>query len=216
MKKSSILSLALLTSSIAFAEQDEHREHGAHQHGHATLSVIIENNDLMVMIESPAMNVFGFEHKPENKEQHKAVEEAIKDLKAFDNLVALDKKAECSLVKSNIKQPFEMAKNDHEDDHHKEGHEEKHDDDHKEYGDKNHKDDDHKDHDEDHKESTHSDVDVEVSYQCKNASKLSKMDLTSLFKRFPLFVELDAQSIINGQQSAEELNSKQPVFLLNK
>lgn len=234
MKKSTVLTLAFLTSSIAIAAEDEHREHGAHEHGHATLNVIVEKNDLLVILESPAMNVFGFEHKPENHEQTTIAELAVKDLENFSSLVTLDENAKCSINKATINQPFKLGHDDHEhgntaehkDDEHHDDHkdEHKHDehkDEHKhaEHKDDEHHDDhkgEHKDHDEDHKESTHSDVDIEISYSCKYASKLTKMDLTPLFKRFPLFVELDAQGIINGQQSASELSKKQAIFSLKK
>ncbi|HIE16253.1 MAG TPA: DUF2796 domain-containing protein, partial [Bacteroidales bacterium] len=47
-------------------------------------------------------------------------------------------------------------------------------------------------------------------------SKLTTIDLTAFFKRFPLFEELDAQGIINGQQTAAELSKKQPILSLKK
>ena len=215
MKNNILLILALSTSNMAIAEEkDEHREHGAHEHGHASLSVILEKNELVVMLETPAMNVFGFEHKPKNEEQHKVVHEAVEDLENFGTLLSVDSSANCSVIKTEVKQPFEMAEGkDHKDEH--DDHKDEHDDHKDEHDD--HKDEHaekHKDHDDDHKESVHSDVDVEITYSCENASKLTKMDLSPLFKRFPLFVELDAQGIINSQQSAAELNKANPVLSL--
>ena len=210
MKKSTLLILALSASSMVIAEEkDEHREHGAHEHGHASLSIISEKNELVVSLETPAMNVFGFEHKPKNEKQNEVVHEAVEDLEKFGSLLTLDVSANCSVVKAEVKQPFEMAEGKHHDEHDDEDKDEhkNHDDDHK---------DEHKDHDDDHKEAVHSDVDVEVTFNCKNGSNLTKMDLSPLFKRFPLFVELDAQGIINGQQSAIELTKDNPVFPLKK
>lgn len=249
MKKSYLLAMAILSSNVAYAEKEEHREHGAHEHGHAQLSVIVEKNELLVSIETPAMNVFGFEHKPKNEEQMHVVETAVEDLEKFGSLLTVDSGAKCSFVKAKVEQPFEISEEhhddhkdehkDHDDDHkdeHKDDHDEhaKHDDDHKDEHkdhDDDHKDehkdghdehakhdddhkDEHKDHDEHEEESAHTDVDVEISYSCKDASKLEKMDLTAFFKRFPLFEELEAQGIINGKQSAAELSAKQPVFSL--
>jgi len=176
--------------------QNDHREHDAHEHGHAQLSVIVEKNELQIMLETPAMNVFGFEHKPENEKQHKTVESAVKDLKNFTSLLTLDRNAKCRLVKSEVKQPFDEE--DSKD--HNEEHDEKHDD----------------KHEKEHEESAHTDVDVEVAFTCDNSSKLTTIDLTAFFKRFPLFEELDVQGIINGQQMAAELTKKQPFLSLKK
>ncbi|HIP95395.1 MAG TPA: DUF2796 domain-containing protein, partial [Leucothrix sp.] len=65
-------------------------------------------------------------------------------------------------------------------------------------------------------EAVHTDVDVEVSFTCENSSKLTKIDLTAFFKRFPLFEELDLQGILHGQQMAAELNKEKPILSLKK
>lgn len=192
MMKNYIFTLALLSPTIVFAENNEHREHDAHQHGHAQLSVILEKNALSIMLESPAMNVFGFEHKPKNEEQNKSVLLAIKDLEKPEQLLQINKSAKCTLAKVDVHNPF-MTKKDHE---HEKKHEEGHED--------------------SYKESAHTDVDIEISFTCQKPSNLTKIDLSSLFKRFPNFEDIDAQKIVNGQQSADELSKKQPVFILNK
>ena len=179
MKKNYFLALALLSTSVAIAEKDEHREHDAHEHGHAQLSVIVEKNELLIMLETPALNVFGFEHKPENDKQHKTVDLAVKDLKNFAPLLTVDASAKCRLVKSEVKQPFDEEEHEHE-------------------------------------ESAHSDVDVEVAFSCENSTKLTTMDFTAFFKRFPLFEELEVQAIINGQQMAAELSKKKSILSLKK
>ena len=262
---SSILSAALLSSSIAVAKQEEHREHGAHEHGHAQLSVVVEKNQLLVSIESPAINVFGFEHQPNNHEQTTIAEKAVEDLENFSSLITLDANAKCSVRKVDVNHPFELRhdnhphgdedhkdehkhdehknehaehKDEHKHDEHKDKHaehkdEHKHDEhknDHAEHKDEHkhdehkdehaehkdeHKHDEHKDEHDDHKE-THSDVDIEVAYVCEHGEKLTKIDLSPLFKRFTLFEELDAQAIINGKQSASELSKDQAVLSLKK
>jgi len=237
MKKSYLLTLSLLSSSVALAAEDEHREHGAHEHGHAQMSVIVEKNELLISLESPAINIFGFEHKPENQMQHKKIVDSVKDLENTNTLITLDESANCSLVKTEVEHPFEIAHaDDHKDEHkHDEKHddhkdEHKHDEEHDEHKDEHKQDEEHDDHKDEHKhdeehddhkdehkhdeESTHSDVDVEIAYTCKDASKLTKMDLSGLFKRFPIFEELDVQGIINGQQTAAELNKDQAVLSL--
>jgi len=185
MKINTIFALALLTSSTAFAEKKEHREHDAHEHGHAQLSVVLEESNLQIMLESPAMNIFGFEHKPKKEEQKKIVALAVKDLENFEPLLLIADSAKCNLVKVDVHQPFEVKS------------ESKH------------------EHEENAEESTHTDVDVEVSFTCQNAAKLTQIDLAPLFKRFPGFEELDTQKIINGKQSAEELSKEMSILKLN-
>ena len=190
MKKNTILTFALLISSSVFASENEHREHGAHQHGQAQLNVILEKNDLMVMLETPAMNIFGFEHEPKNEEQKKVVELAIKDIEKITPYFKTDQSAECKIVKIDVDQPFtdheEKDSDEHEAEHEK------------------------------HEESAHSDVDIEIAFNCQQPSKLTQLDLTDLFKRFPGFQELDAQIISNGQQNAVELTKEQTVLELKK
>ena len=237
---SSILTATLLASNAAVAKEEEHREHGAHEHGHAKLNVIVENNLLILNIESPSINVFGFEHQPNNHEQTTIAEDAIKDLKNFASLITLDASAECKVDKTDVDHPFELRHDNHPHDDHKDEHkhdEHKHDehkDDHADHKDEHkhdehkedhadHKDEhkhdehkeDHADHKDEHKD-THSDVYIEAAYNCEHGEKLTKMDLSPLFKRFPLFVELDAKAIINGKQSASELSKGQPVLSLKK
>jgi len=89
MKKSYLLTLALLTSTSSFAKE-EHREHGAHEHGHAQLSVVTEKNDMILALDTPSMNLFGFEHEPRNDEQKATVIKAVKSLEDFSSLVILD------------------------------------------------------------------------------------------------------------------------------
>ncbi|WP_299878117.1 DUF2796 domain-containing protein [uncultured Cocleimonas sp.] len=232
MKKNSLLTLAFMISSSAFAtsvfaSENEHREHGAHQHGQAQLNVILENNDLMVMLETPAMNVFGFEHEPKNVEQKKVVELAIKDLENISPYIKTDSSAECKIAKIDVDQPFDAhgehneheAKDDHDhDDDHKAEHKAK--DDHDEKHDEGHakEHDDHEDHEEHekHEESAHSDIDVEITYKCENGAKLTQLDLSAFFKRFPGFEDIDAQIIANGQQNAAELTKDQTMLILKK
>jgi len=262
MKKSNILlsslllGSSLLSSNTVFAEKDEHREHDSHQHGHAQLSVILEKNDLLLMLESPSLNILGFEHQPKNDQEKQVIATALKDLKNFETLLGTDEDAKCRLVKTNIEHPFAEKKeakkeHDHEEEHdhnkehaHEDEHDEKHehkdehahdnnkkvkehDHDHDESKDEEHAHEDEHGHDKEHahddehahedddghdNNTAHSDIDAELFFECKNPSKLKELDLSGLFKRFPLFEELDVQGIINGKQSAKELNKKQTVF----
>lgn len=64
--------------------QDEH-EHddddmpalGAHVHGHAVLTLVLEGNEMQLAFQSAAQSIVGFEHKPRTPEQKQEVAAAI-------------------------------------------------------------------------------------------------------------------------------------------
>jgi Protein of unknown function (DUF2796) len=64
MKTVTLCILALFPAGIALADEAEHREHGPHVHGVAQLNVALDGNVLWIELNSPAMNIVGFEHAP--------------------------------------------------------------------------------------------------------------------------------------------------------
>ena len=51
--------------------KDEHEEHGSHEHGAAQLTIAVGDGELEIELETPAANVFGFEHKVTSEEDKK-------------------------------------------------------------------------------------------------------------------------------------------------
>jgi len=90
-------SLVLLASHGLLSAEPHHHHHGAHVHGAATLLLAIENKSLQVELNSPAMNIVGFEHKPKNQKQKAAVKQAIKLLQTADNVFNFTGEANCKL-----------------------------------------------------------------------------------------------------------------------
>ena len=61
------LPFALLPLAVAHAHDDHDHDHahgtlGAHEHGVAKLNVVLDDNTLELELDSPAMNLVGFEH----------------------------------------------------------------------------------------------------------------------------------------------------------
>jgi Protein of unknown function (DUF2796) len=81
MKTVTLCILALFPAAIALADEAEHREHGPHVHGMAELNVALDGNVLWIELNSPAMNIVGFEHAPQSAEQKAAVHDATETLK---------------------------------------------------------------------------------------------------------------------------------------
>ena len=56
--------------NIKAETNEEHNiNHAAHIHGLATLTLAIENNVLEIQLESPAINLIGFEHQANSSEE---------------------------------------------------------------------------------------------------------------------------------------------------
>lgn len=86
--------MAFYTTTVAAHEQsttehkhdhqhvaDEHDDElvslGAHVHGHAVLTLVLEGNEMQLAFQSAAQSVVGFEHKPSTAEQKQEVAAAI-------------------------------------------------------------------------------------------------------------------------------------------
>ena len=65
------LPFALLPLAVAHAHDDHDHDHahgslGAHEHGVAKLNAVLDGNTLELELDSPAMNIVGFEHVASN------------------------------------------------------------------------------------------------------------------------------------------------------
>lgn len=163
------------------AHEHDHAEHGsldAHEHGIAQLNVVLDGQALELELESPAMNLVGFEHAAESaadKAKVAAVRSQLQDPQALFGLNAGD----CSLSDTELESPL-FEDEEHEDEHE---HEEHH------------------DHD---KDSEHSEIHAHYQLDCKKPGELEQLNLAELFKRFPATTKIQVQLIgPNGQQGVE-------------
>ncbi|TXR51352.1 ZrgA family zinc uptake protein [Reinekea thalattae] len=212
--------IALATLNVAQAETE--RQHGAHVHGAAKLLIAQEGDHLQVVLESPAYNLIGFEHMPENEEQWELAHHARHTLEEGDELVQFSKRAKCefeadetrieSEIMDEVREHFhgdeEHGHDEHEHDEHahaEHDHEEHDHDDHDEHG---HDHDEHAEHDHDeHEHSAHSDIHVHWTFHCDNVDRLKDADL-ALFKAFPLFEDIDVEYIIGEKVGLIEADAK--------
>lgn len=76
--RASVLAVACAGfAATATGGDDGHHHHQkAHVHGEAKLQVAIEGRTVELILESPAANLLGFEHKPKNAEQEAVLAEA--------------------------------------------------------------------------------------------------------------------------------------------
>lgn len=179
------LPFALLPLAAAQASDHEHAhdhdEHGsldAHEHGVAQLNVVLDGQALELELESPAMNLVGFEHAAENAADKAKVAAARSQLQDPQALFGLGAGA-CSLSATELESRL-FEDEQHEDEHE---HEEHH------------------DHD---KDSEHSEIHAHYQLDCKKPGELRQLNLSELFKRFPATTKIQVQLIgPNGQQGVE-------------
>ncbi len=183
-----LLLISLLSGASATFADTHQRKHDAHQHGHAELKFAWSNGNLDIELDTPAMNLTGFEHQAVNAKDKQTLQHVVQQLKQANQLLSLDIAAECKLQPVNIESSLinhqpnhsdeEMAHEDHNDQH--------------------------KDHDE--PTSEHADFEVSIQYHCKKTSQLKYIDMSGLFEVFNGIEELDVEWVTDFKQGAVELN----------
>jgi ABC-type Zn2+ transport system substrate-binding protein/surface adhesin len=189
-------------AAAAHAHQDaEHGQQGsaslsAHEHGVATLNLVIDGKSLVFELQSPAANIVGFEHMPTSKNDRAAVDQAHQRLTQANALFVMSDAAACVLEQVETESPLFAAA--HDDDHHAE---------HADH-------DDHASHD-DHADegSAHSDVSAHFHFACSNPEGLQQIDVR-LFDVFPNTEKLILQAITPAGQQGGELTPANSVIRL--
>lgn len=93
-------------------DEGEHREHQAHQHGTATLNWVLEGKHLQVLLDSPAMNIIGFEHQPHDEHEKQQLKQAMVKLNQ-PNQVIIFKGGDCQADMAKIANPFTEEEHNH-------------------------------------------------------------------------------------------------------
>ncbi|MBF0220154.1 MAG: DUF2796 domain-containing protein [Gammaproteobacteria bacterium] len=176
----SIIGLITPLTTPAFAEDDQHREHGAHQHGMAQLNISQEGKILLLELETPAINITGFEHLPQNREQQTVVAQATAKLGKGEDLFHLTSAAACTLIESKVNSALitPVAEKDLAEHH------------------------------DEQKEATetHHDFDVNYRFNCEHPEQLHQIEVM-LFEHFPLTSEIEVQLIFAGGQQHARLTA---------
>lgn len=95
--KSALVIAAAVALSATVALAAERREHDAHEHGHATMHVVLEGETLAIELEAPGMDVVGFEHAPKDANGKAKVWKALSLLENASAMFTLPKEAECTV-----------------------------------------------------------------------------------------------------------------------
>ena len=174
------LPFALLPLAVAHAADEHDHEHGslgAHEHGVGRLNAALDGQTLELELESPAMNLVGFEHAAATDADKAKVAAVRAQLEKPLILFNLPPAAGCVIAKQELESPL--------------------------FGDKPDADDDH-DHDakEDHRD--HSDIHAHYQFSCSSPGALKTLDLANMFNTFPATRKIQVQLIgPSGQQGIE-------------
>jgi hypothetical protein len=179
------LPFALLPLAVAFAANEpEHGSLGAHEHGVGRLNAALDGQTLELELESPAMNLVGFEHVATSDADKAKVAAAKTKLENPLVLFNLPKAAGCKVATQELESPLFGDKPDADDDHDeadKDGHEHHHD---------------------------HSEIHAHYQFSCSAPGALKTLDLANLFNTFPATQKIQVQLISPSGQQGVEVTSK--------
>jgi len=175
----------------------EKQHHITHVHGAAHIKVALEDNELYIEFISPTANIVGFEHHPETEKQKVAVRNAIKALKAGEELFAISHSAGAKLVTSHVDTGIESKHGHEAEDMHKDETGEHHAEEGKHHG----------EHHEEHEQERHSEFKAVYRFACKKPDKLKHMDVM-LFQVFKGIQYIDVEILTRTNYSAFKLTAK--------
>ncbi|NLY57003.1 DUF2796 domain-containing protein [Pseudomonas sp. MYb185] len=182
------LALTAVVSLALHAHEPHDHAHGshnaaAHQHGVGTLDIVIDGQQLLLELSTPAADLLGFEHAPHNQTQRDQLDSLMNTLRQPEKLFALPAAAQCSLDSAELHSPlFALHEHSSDDAHAQHEHHHGHDDEH---------------------QHEHADITAQYSYSCITPTRLEHLDVT-LFDLFPGSEKLILQAITpQGQQGGE-------------
>lgn len=179
------LPFAMLPLAVAHAADEHDHEHGslgAHEHGVGRLNAGLDGQTLELELESPAMNLVGFEHVATSDADKAKVAAARARLEQPLALFNLPKAAGCVVENQELESPLfgdqPDADNDHDEDAKDEdGHEHHHD---------------------------HSEIHAHYQLTCATPAALKTLDLANIFTSFPATRTIQVQLIgPSGQQGVD-------------
>lgn len=184
------LPFALLPLAVAHAavEHDhDHDEHGslsAHEHGVGRLNAALDGQTLELELESPAMNLVGFEHAATTDADKAKVTAVRAQLEKPLVLFNLPKAAGCVVATQELESPLFGDKpdaDDHDEEDAKDGHEHHHD---------------------------HSEIHAHYQFSCSAPGALKTLDLANIFNTFPATQKIQVQLISPSGQQGVEVTAK--------
>jgi hypothetical protein len=186
LKQKAFVCASVMSCLALPASAGEHRQLGAHVHGHGRLNIAVEDKTVSIELAVPGADIVGFEHEAATPKQKAALEKAKATLAEGLSLFTPSASAEC--VQKNAKVAVEAEHGD-EHGHHAEGG--------------------NADTAEEETEHHHSEFHAEYAFECASPSRLTSVTF-DYFKAFPNSQELDISLISPKGQSSYEVKRDKP------
>jgi hypothetical protein len=159
--------------------EHEHGSLGAHEHGVARVDAALDGQTLELELQSPAMNLVGFEHAASTDADKAKVAAARKLLEQPLTLFNLPAAGSCKVTDQKLESPLfgDPAAHEHGADEAKKGEEHHH---------------------------AHSEIHAHYHFTCASPQALEHLDLARLFSSFPATQKIQVQLIgPSGQQGTD-------------
>lgn len=186
-----LLSLASLSALPALAADDGHDHHGnhpAHVHGVGKLDVALEGNTLTLHLDTPLINVVGFEHPANSSKDKDTVRAAAKTLREAGRMFATDAAAQCKPAEIQLESaalaPALLGEKSQAAAPAGPG-------------------------------DGHADLDGDFTLVCASPGALNTVDVSGLFAAFPGFQRIDVQLATPKKQGAVQLVPGSALIPLN-
>ncbi len=179
-----VLKAAILTGAITVIDHvgaAEIRKHDVHVHGTARLDIAFVDGVLALDLNSPAMNIVGFEHAPGNEAQRGELKDALTALRDAGRMFGVTDAAGCRNVHSEATR---AAGKEHEK---RDGH----------------------DDDDAGSDTGHSEIQVRYRYECRSPGELERIRVR-LFELFPATEAIRVQILTDTAQRAMVLTPENP------
>lgn len=179
--------LPLAVAQAAVEHDHDHDEHGslsAHEHGVGRLNAALDGQTLELELQSPAMNLVGFEHAATTDADKAKVAAVRAQLEKPLVLFNLPKAAGCVIATQELESPLFGDKpdaDDHDEEDAKDGHEHHHD---------------------------HSEIHAHYQFSCSAPGALKTLDLATIFNTFPATQKIQVQLISPSGQQGVEVTAK--------
>ena len=189
---------------------EEMEHHDPHEHGTAKLSLATTEKGFEIILDTPAVNVFGFEYVASTDEQKQQLKIGKDKLSAGGDLFVANTEAGCSL--QTVELNSLLLKDDKADSESNSVHSADHadSDNHSDHQTEQTDSDNHGDHDH---PADHADVDGNWSFSCENLDKLTEVKV-NLFSQFPDgFKRLDVEWLTEAGASAKTITQDEAIEL---
>ena len=211
-----VLAIApLLVAGATFAaSKGEFRQHDAHEHGHGTVDIVVEGEELVVEIRIPAVNVVGFEHAPRDDAERERVRTALMPFRDASSVIGLPPDAECEIEETEAVL-FSMDRDEHHDGDARHDDEEHDDEEHAKEAERHEDhakedDDDHAEHAADADGEAHSELHASYHFHCHAPERLARIEVLA-FEHLHDAEELEVRIVTPAMQSATELHTGETV-----